>query len=117
MTTQPTCEPWCDDHSEDEGECITLRCLYSHNTEPAAPSGDTAVAALAFKFKGIGPDQVDTVMLSVQFIPEEEEKPQIVLKFWDSSTDEDSATLSTTVDGLKDLYLNLGKAIQDLEQG
>ncbi|MHA7221532.1 hypothetical protein ACX80S_04285 [Arthrobacter sp. RHLT1-20] len=62
------------------------------------------------------PDQVDTVFVELSYIPEEEDRPETVLRFPDISKVADSATLSTTIAGLKEPHSNLGGIIRGLEQ-
>ena len=117
MTTNPACEPWCDEHNEAAGECLTLRCLYSDREEQALPAGKPGFAGLAAQFKALAgfPDQVNSIFLEVSYIPAEEDRPEMVLRFRDISEDADSSTLSTTATGLRQLHASLGEVLRELE--
>ncbi len=118
MPPDSRCQPWCDEHNDAAAECLTLRCLYSDDGDPPAPPDNPEFAALAAHFKALDgfPDQVDTVLIEVSYIPDEEERPELVLRFRDIAKDQDSAVLSTTLAGLKELHTNLGGFIEELER-
>ncbi|MDZ4092277.1 MAG: hypothetical protein U1D68_13850 [Arthrobacter sp.] len=46
--------------------------------------------------------------------PAAEDRPEMVLRFRDMSNDADSATLSTTTDGLRQRHTTIGEFLQDL---
>ena len=117
MTTNPACEPWCDQHNDAADECLTLRCLYSDRDEQASPAGKPEFAGLATQFKAPAgfPDQVNSIFLEVSYIPAEEDRPEMVLRFRDISEDADSSTLSTTATGLRQLHASLGQVLRELE--
>ena len=117
MTTKSTCEPWCDEHNEAAGECLTLRCLYPHCAHHTWPSGTPESAASAAQTEALPgfPDRVNTIFIEVSYIPAEEDRPEMVLRFRDISRDADSATLSTTAVGLRQLHASLGDFLRDLE--
>ena len=117
MTTKPTCEPWCDDHNGAADECLTLRCLYSCGDEHPQQSPNPALAALAAQVEALPgfPDRVNTIFIEVSYIPAEENREEMVLRFRDINRDADSATLSTTAAGLRELHTNLGVLLRDLE--
>ena len=73
---------------------------------------------MAAQFKTLGgfPDQIDTIFLEVSYIPDEEEHPEMVLRFRDITKDQDSAVLSTSRAGLRELHSRLGGFIQELER-
>ena len=116
MTTKPACEPWCDEHNDAAGECLTLRCLYSHD-EHTGPSGNPGSAALAAQFRAMSgfPDRVNSIFVEVSYIPAEEDRPEMVLRFRDINTDADSATLSTTAVGLRELHASIGEFLKELD--
>jgi hypothetical protein len=116
MTTNAACEPWCDEHNDAAGECLTLRCLYSHREEHTLPSGNPELAAAAAQFRALAgfPDQVDSVFIEMSYIPAEEDRPEMVLRFRDISSDADSATLSMTPLGLRQLHTSIGEFLQEL---
>jgi hypothetical protein len=118
MTTKSACEPWCDEHNGSGGECLTLRCLYSHGEDPAWPSGNPAFAASAPQFMTLAgfPDQVNSIFVEVSYVPAEEDRPELVLRFRDISKDADSATLSMGTLGLRQLHTSIGEFLQELEQ-
>jgi hypothetical protein len=117
MTTIPACEPWCDQHNDVAGECLTLRCLYSDREEQAPPAGEPEFAGLAAQFKALAgfPDRVNSIFLEVSYIPAEEDRPEMVLRFRDISEDADSSTLGTTATGLRQLHASLGQVLRELE--
>jgi hypothetical protein len=117
MTAKPTCEPWCDEHNEAAGECLTLRCLYTHCAHHAWPSGDPGFAVPAAQSTAMAgfPDHINTIFIEVSYIPAEEDRPEMVLRFRDISKDADSATLSTTALGLRQLHASLGEFLRELE--
>ncbi|MDI3211802.1 hypothetical protein [Arthrobacter sp. AL12] len=117
MTMNSACEPWCDEHNGAAGECLTLRCLYSRGKEQPLQSPSAELTALAAPTKALPgfPDRVNTIFIEVSYIPAEEERPEMVLRFRDISRDADSATLSTTAAGLRQLHANLGVFLRDLE--
>ena len=117
MTTKSACEPWCNDHNGAADECLTLRCLYSCGDEhpPQSPTAElTALAAHTEALPGF-PDRVNTIFIEVSYILAEEDRPEMVLRFRDISRDADSATLSTTTAGLRQLHASLGVFLRDLE--
>ena len=116
MTTNSACEPWCDQHNDAAGECLTLWRLYS-GCEDTLSAGKPELAALAAQFKDLAgfPDQVNSIFIEVSYIAAEEDRPEIVLRFRDISKDADSATLSTTAVGLRQLHASLGEFLPELE--
>lgn len=117
MRANPTCEPWCDEHNDAAGECLTLRCLYSDRDGQRLPAGNPGLAVLAAQIQALAgfPDQVDSIFVEVSYIPAEEDRPEMVLRFRDISKDADSATLSTTATGLRQLHASLGEFLRELE--
>ena len=117
MTTKPACEPWCDEHNDAAGECLTLRCLYAHCEHHTWPAGKPESAALAAQFKALAgfPDRVNTIFIEMSYIPAEEDRPELVLRFRDTSNAADSATLGTTTLGLRQLHASIGEFLQELE--
>ncbi|MDQ0820569.1 hypothetical protein QFZ79_002861 [Arthrobacter sp. V4I6] len=73
---------------------------------------------MAAQFWALGgfPDRIDTIFIEVSYIPDEEERPEMILRFRDITKDQDSAMLSTTIAGLKELHSKLGGFIQELER-
>ena len=117
MTTKPTCEPWCDEHNEAAGECLTLRRLYppcAHHTWPSGSPEFAASAAQSAALAGF-PDNINSIFIEVSYIPAEEDRPEMVLRFRDISKGADSATLSTTALGLRQLHASLGEFLQEIE--
>ena len=117
MTTKSACEPWCDEHKDAAGECLTLRCLDSHDEKHTWPSGNPGSAALAAQFRAMAgfPDRVNSIFIEVSYIPAEEDQPEMVLRSRDINTDADSATLSTTGVGLRQLHASIGEFLPELE--
>ena len=117
MTTKSACEPWCDEHNGAGGECLTLRCLYSHCEPHSWPSDNPEFAASAAQFTALAgfPDRVDSIFIEVSYVPAEEDRPEMVLRFRDISKDADSATLSLTTLGLRQLHTSIGEFLQELE--
>ena len=117
MSTNPPCELWCDEHNDAAGECLTLRCLYSHCEQHTWPSGNPEFAAAAAQFKALAgfPDQINSIFIEVSYIPAEEDRPEMVLRFRDINNDTDSATLRTTTLGLRQLHASIGEFLQELD--
>ena len=117
MTTNSACERWCDQHNDAAGECLTLRRLYSGCEERTLSASKPELAAPAGQFKDLAgfPDQVNSIFIEVSYIAAEEDRPEIVLRFRDISKDADSATLSTTAVGLRQLHASLGEFLPELE--
>lgn len=118
MPTCSPCLPWCDQHNDAAAECLTLRCIYSRDEDPQAPPGPPATASLAAQFRTLGgfPDSIDTIFVEVSYIPGEEDGPEMVLRFRDITKGQDSAILSTTIAGLKQLHAKLGGFIAELDR-
>ena len=117
MTMNSACEPWCDELNGAAGECLTMRCLHPHCAHHTWPSGTPESAASAAQTEALPgfPDRVNTIVIEVSYIPAEEDRPEMVLRFRDISRDADSATLSTTAAGLRQLHASLGVLLRGLE--
>ncbi len=117
MRPDSTCQPWCAEHDDAAAECLTLRCLYTHDEDPPPPDKTEAVT-LPAQSRALGgfPDRIDTILVEVSYVPAEEERPEMVLRFRDIAKDQDPAVLGTTLAGLKELHSNLGGFIQELER-
>lgn len=117
MPPDSTCQPWCEKHNDAAAECLTLRCLYSHDEDPP-PRDQPEAVTLPAQFRALSgfPARIDTILVEVSYVPAEEERPEMVLRFRDIAKDHDSAVLGTTLAGLKELHSNLGGFIQELER-
>jgi len=119
MPASPDCKPWCDDHSDEyENACRNLYLLYKVDAVDDAGHEDVDPQLAALKeqsdsmMSGLFPDQVDTIFLDVKQDLDEDEQPTMMLKFWDSTKDEDSAQLEIDLGGLEELHAELGAAIE-----
>ena len=72
---------------------------------------------MASQFKALAgfPDQVNSIFIEVSYIPAEEDRPEMVLRFRDISNDADSATLRMTTVGLRQLHASIGEFLRALE--
>lgn len=117
MTETDQCKPWCEKHEVDEDLCTALIPLFTAD-EPDSDSEEQnpELAALRATFaeNPLIPDQIDTVFLDIMQ-EVEMEQPELLLRFWKSTKDEDSAQLQVSVEDLKYLHTNLGEAIRLLD--
>lgn len=122
MPAKPTCRPWCEDHEAIDDSCNRLICLFSKSDEPDDGEGhelqdqNPAIASLKEQFQGRGflPDDIDTVFLAITQL-EDDEDPELLLRFWDSTKFGDSATALVDVADLRYLHASLGQAIKIIE--
>lgn len=117
MTESDHCKPWCEKHEADEELCTALIPLFSAD-EPDSDSEDQdpelAALRVSFAENSLFPDPVDTVFLDIMQ-DADMEKPELLLRFWKSTKDEDSAQCQVFVEDLRYLRTNLGEAIGLLE--
>jgi hypothetical protein len=55
-------------------------------------------------------------LIEVSYVPDEEDRPVIVMRFRDNTRDQDSAILGFSSTGLRELHARLGGFIQELER-
>lgn len=120
MPAKATCQPWCAKHEEEVDDCCTrlITIFIKDEDESAAEPQNPELAALRDQFQKAGgfPDQIDTVQLDISQ-PGDAEQPELLLRFWDSTKDDDSAMIVVDLEDLRDFRAGLGEAIKVLEQG
>lgn len=122
MPATPTCRPWCENHEAADDSCNRLIFLFTKSDEPDDGDGresqeqNPAITSLKEQFHGAGllPDEIDTVFLDV-IQTQEDEDPVMLLRFWDSTKDDDSATVTVDLADLRALRASLGRAIKIIE--
>lgn len=93
MTESDHCNPWCEKHEADEDLCTALIPLFTAD-EPDSDSQDQDPELAALRVTcaedSLFADQVDTVFLNIMQ-DADMEQPELLLRFWKSTKDEDSA--------------------------
>lgn len=124
MKSTPYCQPWCDEHDQEENECRTLRFLYDQDDqEPEVPPVDVPPEILALReaFQQAGGiPEADSFTLDASY-SQEGGSVQVKLEIldvdaeWAPLVDPDTRKLYTDLEGLKEIYQAIGKFIQEAE--
>ncbi|MCG2622690.1 hypothetical protein LVY72_12330 [Arthrobacter sp. I2-34] len=109
MTATPTCQPWCDNHQDGDGEpyCNTIRRLYTSPYRRADASPEPS----GF----IDPDPAPDAVILEAIHDLEADATEVAIENWDFRTDELQSKLWTDLDGIKAMHAALGQFIKQAE--